>query len=484
MTMMGRDPDFVLPFNLQCEKALIGAVLVNNEAYYLVDGIVQPTDFYDDVHAEIWRSIAAVVGDGGKATPVTLKTDFEGQKVGELEVWQYMGHLAANAATVVNAPYYAETLRNLRLRREVMNAAREVIDHVANLPVEAAGAEITDALEARLMAFDLVSDRPSGIHDMAAVMEQTLTLAAKAYETEGGLAGLSTGFKALDKKLGGMQGGDLIILAGRPSMGKTSLATNIGRHCAKACLDSAMQHISAPVGFFSIEMPAGQIGIRLAAMDGGVSSERIRRGTIDRAEWNSLEFCAENNAKLPIYIDDSGNLTVGQLAARARRMKRQFDVGLVIVDYLQLLSGSEFRRSDSRVAEVTEITKKLKALAKELDIPVIALSQLSRQVEQRHDKRPQLSDLRESGSIEQDADVVMFVYREQYYLERSVPKEGTPEHNEWRESLDRCTGRAEVIIAKQRNGPIGTAMLRFDGTLTAFEDDDGEEFGYQDGGLI
>ena len=300
-------------------------------------------------------------------------------------------------------------------------------------------------------------------------------MAANAYQRDGGLSGISSGLRDLDEKMGGLQSSDLIIVAGRPAMGKSALATNISYHVAKNYkaehqADGSLKVLDGGVvGLFSLEMSAEQLATRIIAEQSGISSERIRRGKIAEDEFHRIVEVSRELQSLPLYIDATGGLSIGQVAARARRLKRQRGLGLIVIDYLQLLAGSARRASEGRVQEVSEITVGLKALAKELNVPIIALSQLSRQVENRDDKRPQLADLRESGSIEQDADVVLFIYREEYYLARKEPRPNTQEHFDWQEQMNRVTGIAEVIIGKQRHGPTGIVELQFDATLTKFQ---------------
>jgi replicative DNA helicase len=311
----------------------------------------------------------------------------------------------------------------------------------------------------------------SGFEPFTTALTDAIDMAAHAYRRDGGLSGLATGFTDLDQRMGGLQPSDLIIVAGRPSMGKTALATNIAYHVAQSYRrdpDSQAALDGAVVGFFSLEMSAEQLATRIISEQAYIPSERIRRGRIESEEFDRIVEVSQELQNLPLYIDQTGGITVAQLAARARRLKRQRDVGLIVVDYLQLLSGSTRRAAEGRVQEVSEITTGLKALAKELHVPVLALSQLSRQVEQREDKRPQLADLRESGSIEQDADVVLFVFREEYYVERRQPRENTEEHKQWQQEMDLVTGKAEVIIGKQRHGPTGTVRLQFTPEFTRF----------------
>ena len=311
-----------------------------------------------------------------------------------------------------------------------------------------------------------------GSEPFSAALTDAIDMAANAYRRDGGLSGLATGFRDLDQRMGGLQPSDLVIAAGRPSMGKTAFATNIAYHVARSyraeAEDSGNALDGAVVGFFSLEMSAEQLATRIISEQAYIPSERIRRGRIEAEEFDRIVEVSQELQNLPLYIDQTGGITVAQLAARARRLKRQRGVGLIVVDYLQLLSGSSKRAAEGRVQEVSEITTGLKALAKELHVPVLALSQLSRQVENREDKRPQLADLRESGSIEQDADVVLFVFREEYYVERRQPRENTEEHKQWQAEMEMVTGKADVIIGKQRHGPTGTVTLQFTPEYTRF----------------
>jgi replicative DNA helicase len=356
---------------------------------------------------------------------------------------------------------------------DMVNAA---YDSPADFPPK----EQIEEAETRLFSLAETGKYGQGFATFHSALATAIDMASNAYQRDGGLSGISTGFRGLDSKLGGLQASDLIILAGRPAMGKSSLATNIAFHVAKARVRSLQErpdlrhedpaHDGAVVGLFSLEMSAEQLATRILSEQSEIPSEKIRRGMIDEAEFKRLVKASEEMSTLPLYIDQTGGLSVAQLAARARKLKRQQHLGLIIVDYLQLLTGSLRRASEGRVQEVSEITTSLKALAKELNVPVIALSQLSRAVENREDKRPQLADLRESGSIEQDADVVMFVYREEYYVERTKPAEGTPEFQTWMVKMQACSGKAEVIVGKQRHGPVGTIDLQFDGAYTRFSD--------------
>jgi replicative DNA helicase len=399
-----------------------------------------------------------------------------------MTVGQYLARLAAEATTIINAQDYGRTIYELALRRDLIRIGEDMVNVAYDAPVDfAPRAQIEDA-ERRLYELAESGRYDGGFQGFSQAMKVALDMAANAYQRDGKLSGTATGLRDLDAKMGGLQRSDLIILAGRPGMGKTALATNIAYNVAKAYesqvqADGTMKAVNGGVvGFFSCEMSAEQLATRILAEQTGISSALIRRGGITQNEFDKIRDYTIELQHLPLYVDETGGLSISQLTARARRLKRQKGLDLIVVDYIQLLQGSGKRGNDNRVQEVTEITTSLKALAKELNIPVIALSQLSRQVESRDDKHPQLSDLRESGSIEQDADVVMFVYREEYYLQNKEPKPGTEEHAKWLVEMDNAHGRAEVIIAKQRHGPTGTVPLQFEGQFTRFSNlaDDGQ----------
>jgi replicative DNA helicase len=399
-----------------------------------------------------------------------------------MTVGQYLARLAAEATTIINAQDYGRTIYELALRRDLIRIGEDMVNVAYDAPVDfAPRAQIEDA-ERRLYELAESGRYDGGFQGFAQAMKVALDMAANAYQRDGKLSGTATGLRDLDAKMGGLQRSDLIIVAGRPGMGKTALATNIAYNVAKAYesqvqADGTMKAVNGGVvGFFSCEMSAEQLATRILAEQTGISSSLIRRGGITQNEFDKIRDYTIELQHLPLFVDETGGLSISQLTARARRLKRQKGLDLIVVDYIQLLQGSGKRGNDNRVQEVTEITTSLKALAKELNIPVIALSQLSRQVESRDDKHPQLSDLRESGSIEQDADVVMFVYREEYYLQNKEPKPGTEEHAKWLLEMDNAHGRAEVIIAKQRHGPTGTVQLQFEGQFTRFSNlaDDGQ----------
>jgi replicative DNA helicase len=463
------------PHNLEAEQALLGAILVNNESMDRVSAFLDPQHFYDPLHQQIYEVAGKLIHVGKQATPITIRTFFETAEPisPTLTVPQYLGTLAANATTIINAEDYGRTIYDLATRRALIIIGEDLVNNAYDSPVDLTPRVQIEEAEGRLYSLAEQRKYGSGFLGFGDALTTAIEMAAAAYERDGHLSGLSTGLTDLDSKMGGLQSSDLIILAGRPSMGKTALATNLAYNVAKAYKaeqqsDGSLKTIDgAVVGFFSLEMSAEQLATRILSEQAEIGSEKIRRGMITEPEFRKLVEVSQEMSRIPLYIDQTGGITIAQLAARARKLKRQKGLGLLIVDYLQLLSGSS-GRNDNRVQEITQITTGLKALAKELQVPIIALSQLSRQVEQREDKRPQLSDLRESGSIEQDADVVMFVFREEYYVERTKPSEGTAEFAEWMTKMQSVSGKAEVIIGKQRHGPVGMVELAFESHLTRF----------------
>ncbi|PTM61732.1 replicative DNA helicase [Phreatobacter oligotrophus] len=465
------------PHNIEAEQALLGAILVNNEAFYRVSDFLEAKHYFDPLHQKIHEIAAQLIRAGKIATPVTLKTFLNDPTidVGGMTVAQYLARLAAEATTIINAEDYGRTIYDLAIRRNLIVIGEGMVNVAYDAPVDMPPrAQIEDA-EKSLFELAETGRYDGGFRRFTDAMARALDMAAAAYQRDGKLSGISTGLRDLDQRLGGLQHSDLIILAGRPGMGKTSLATNIAFNVAKAYrfeVEPDGSHKTTNggiVGFFSLEMSADQLATRIVAEQAEIPSYKIRRGDLREDEFYKLTQAAQEIQALPLYIDDTGGLSIVQLAARARRLKRQRGLDFMVVDYLQLLSGGA-RKGENRVQELTEITTGLKALAKELNVPIMALSQLSRQVENRDDKRPQLSDLRESGSIEQDADAVMFVFREEYYLKNKEPKPGTEEHLKWQTDMAQVHGRAEVIIGKQRHGPTGTVMLQFEDSVTRFSD--------------
>ncbi|WP_374626298.1 replicative DNA helicase [Devosia sp.] len=462
------------PQNVEAEQALLGAILVNNEAFYRVSDFLLPEHFYEPVHRTIYEVLAKIVRAGKTATPVTAKTYLGETLTADVTMAQYLARLAAEATTVINAADYGQTIYDLAIRRNLIQIGEEMVQVAYTSDVEATANKQIEEAEKQL--FDLAEKGryDGGFQNFSQALTEAIKMAGEAYGRDGTLSGTATGLTDLDRLMGGLQRSDLIILAARPAMGKTSLATNIAFHVAKnwrgeIAPDGHRNTVDGgQVGFFSLEMSAEQLATRILAEQAEISSSDIRRGNIHESQFTRLVDTSNLMSQVPLYIDDTGGISVAQLAARARRLKRQKGLDLLIVDYLQLLTGSSRRANENRVQELTEITTTLKALAKELDVPIIALSQLSRQVENRDDKHPQLADLRESGSIEQDADVVLFVYREEYYLKNKEPKEGTPEHLAWQGEMEKVHGRAEVIIGKQRHGPTGTVQLSFEAQFTRF----------------
>ena len=461
------------PHNVEAEQALLGAILVNNDAFDRVSDFLRPEHFSEELHRRIFEIASQLIRAGKVATPVTLKTFLGEHDLGGITVPQYLARLAAEATTIINAEDYGRTIYDLATRRRLISIGEEVVNTAYDAPVDLSPREQIEEAERRLYEIAEQGRYDGGFQTFSSALTHAIDMAAKAYEREGKLSGVSTGMTDLDHKMGGLQRSDLVIVAGRPGMGKTALATNIAFNIARAFQsslrpDGTHETINGGVvGFFSLEMSSEQLATRIIAEQSGVPSYKIRRGDITDNEFQRISEAAREMQAVPFYIDHTGGISIAQLTARARRLKRQRGLDVLVVDYLQLLSGSK-SKGDNRVQELTEITTGLKALAKELNVPIMALSQLSRQVESREDKRPQLSDLRESGSIEQDADVVIFVFREEYYIHNQKPPEGSQEFIAWQDKMDRVHGKAEIIIGKQRHGPTGTVELAFEAEFTRF----------------
>jgi replicative DNA helicase len=466
----------VAPHNIEAEQALLGAILVNNEALYRVTDFLEPGHFFEPVHQQIYETSRSLVRTGKLASPVTLKSFLPAElDIAGLTLGQYLARLAAEATTIINAVDYGRTIYDLAVRRDLIRIGEDMVNAAFDAPVEFAPRDQIEDAERRLYDLAEIGRYGGGFQRFETALTTAVEMAAKAYQRDGKLSGLATGLRDLDSKMGGLQASDLVIVAGRPGMGKTALATNIAYNVARAWrgevqADGRIITVNGGiVGFFSLEMSAEQLATRIISEQSGIPSSTIRRGGISERDFERIKDVAVELQHLPFFIDETGGLTVAQLAARARRLKRQKGLDLLVIDYIQLLQGSSRRAQDNRVQEVTEITTSLKALAKELEVPILALSQLSRQVENRDDKRPQLSDLRESGSIEQDADVVMFVFREEYYLSNKEPRPGTDEHIKWQVEMAAVHGKAEIIIGKQRHGPTGTVNVQFDAAVTRFD---------------
>ena len=468
-----QNPD-TMPHSIEAEQQLLGAVLTNNDIYDRVASVIGPQHFYDPVHARIYEIAAARIAKNNLASPVTLKAfmeDDEGLK--ELGGPAYLVRLAGAAISSFAVRDYAMMIYDLAIRRELIGLGRDISAKAAQVKVDSDPREQIVEAEQQLYKLSEQGQTESGFQSFLKAVTDAVNVANAAYLRDGGMSGISTGLVDMDKMLGGLHRSDLLILAGRPSMGKTSLATNIAFNIVKAfkrgTKDDGTEGAidGGVVGFFSLEMSAEQLAARILSEASEIPSQLIRSGDMSENEFRRFVDAAKTLESCPLYIDDTPALPISQLAARSRRLKRTHGLDVLIVDYLQLLRPATAK--DSRVNEVSEITQGLKAIAKELDIPVIALSQLSRAVESREDKRPQLSDLRESGSIEQDADVVMFVYRGEYYKEREKPDETNLEAMaKWTDELAALQGKAEVIIGKQRHGPIGSIDLSFEGQFTRF----------------
>lgn len=463
------------PHNIEAEQALLGAILVNNDAFYRVSDFLEPDHFYEPLHRQIFKVTSDMIRAAKRANPVTIKTFLpEDEKVGDLTVATYLARLATEATTIINAEDYGRSIYDLATRRNLIGIGEDMVNIAFDAPVDMTpNVQIEDA-ERRLFELAETGRYDGGFNDFGSAVGSAIDMASAAFQRDGHLSGVATGLQSLDQKMGGLQPSDLVVLAGRPAMGKTSLATNIAFNIAEAYEpevqpDGTSKAVNGGVvGFFSLEMAAEQLATRIIAEQTEISSSKIRRGEINDTEFEKLVACSQMMHRIPLYIDQTGGISIAQLSARARRLKRQRGLDVLIIDYIQLMQGN--KRTDNRVQEITEITTGLKALGKELNVPIIALSQLSRQVENREDKRPQLADLRESGSIEQDADVVLFVYRDEYYAERLMNDTESKEYEKHVQRYENARGKAEVIIAKQRHGPTGTAHLAFQPEYTRFTD--------------
>ena len=463
-----------MPHSIEAEQQLLGAILTNNDVYDRIASIIGPQHFYDPVHARIYETAAARIAKNNLASPVTLKAFLEEDEgLRELGGPAYLAQLAGAAISSFAVRDYAQMIYDMAIRRELIELGHEIAGKAARPEVDVEPSDQIIAAEQKLYQLSEQGQIESGFQSFLKAVTDAVNVANAAYQRDGGLSGVSCGLIDMDKILGGLHKSDLLILAGRPSMGKTSLATNIAFNVARTYkrgklpdgTEGAVE--GGVVGFYSLEMSAEQLAARILSEAAEIPSQKIRSGDMNEGEFRRFVEAAKTLESCPLFIDDTPALPIAQLAARARRLKRTQGLDVLIVDYLQLVRGTG--RSENRVNEISEITMGLKAIAKELDIPVIALSQLSRQVENREDKRPQLSDLRESGSIEQDADVVMFVFREEYYVEREKPSDDKLEEMAaWQDRMARLHGKAEVVIGKQRHGPIGTVELSFEGQFTRF----------------
>lgn len=468
-----------LPQNLEAEQCLLGTILVDNRSYEKIGDFLKPEFFFAPAHQRIYQALQILIDRGQTASPVTLKSYFEkDQDLEQVGGAAYLADLAGSVISVVNVEDYARTIYDLHLRRELISFGNDVVNESFTHDLERDAQDTIEDAEARLFSMAETGEANTSFVTLRDSIVKAIEQAEVAFNSKGQVTGVTTGLKDIDEKLGGLHKSDLLILAGRPSMGKTALATNIAFNASKAYALSGGKE-GAIVAFFSLEMSHDQLTMRILAEQSGISGDALRKGNITEAQFRDFAQAAHTLSHIPLYIDDTPALSISAIRTRARRLKRKHGLGMIVVDYLQLLRGSGSRQSETnRVIEISEITRGLKALAKELHVPVLALSQLSRAVEQREDKRPMLSDLRESGSIEQDSDVVMFVYREEYYLSREIPSQRDSESVEkfndryasWAERLQQSANIAETIVAKQRHGPIGIVKLFFDPNLTKFSD--------------
>lgn len=459
------------PYNQEAEQGLLGALLVKNGSYEKIGDLLRAEHFFMPVHQRIFTALSQFIDRGQTASPVTLKNYFEqDEDLKELGGGAYLADLAGAIVSVINVRDYAETIYELFMRRELIDLGEGIVNDAHEHTLDATAMDTIESAEGKLFSLAESGEVKGGFQSLRDSVLVSIEVAEKAFKTKGHVTGATTGLRDLDKQTGGLHPSDLLILAGRPSMGKTSLATNIAFNTAKRFAETGGKE-GARVGFFSLEMSADQLATRILADVANISGHAIKQGDIKQEDFQNFVKASQQLAQIPLYIDDTPALSIGAVRTRARRLKRQHGLDFIVVDYLQLLRGSGSKQSEAnRVQEVSEITRGLKAIAKELNIPVLALSQLSRSVEQREDKKPMLSDLRESGSIEQDADVVMFVYREEYYLHRAEPEPGTDKHLAWQEKCERALNVGEAIIAKARHGPIGTVRMHFDGHVTRFSD--------------
>ena len=452
-----------LPSNLEAEQAYLGAILINNSGLDRTS-YLKEEHFYEPIHGRIFSAITKLSAKGQAADPIKLKPYFEDDPALEdVGGTSYIVRLASSAPTVFNPGDYAQTIYDLSLRRDLIEIGEKIMLSAYDSPIDKCPKDIIAEAEQEL--FETADYGPrGGSVKLSQTLKESVEGSRIARKSPNGLSGVTTGLRGLNNPLGGLHKTDLIILAGRPAMGKSALALNIA-HAAAGTI---------PVDFRSPEMSRDQLGNRLLAEQTKISSERIRRGQLNNTEFREVVRAQQKLDQLPLFIDDTPGISIAELRARCRRLNRIENTGLIIVDYLQLMSGGRFSKGENRVGEIAEITRGLKNLAKELRVPVLALSQLSRKVEDRANKRPQLSDLRESGTIEQDADVVMFVYRPEYYLENMKPTDtNSQEFKDWQKKIMQVAGKAEIIFGKQRHGPTGSVTLGFDKKTTKFYDLEG-----------
>ena len=454
-----------LPNNLEAEQAVIGSILLTNEIFDEINTIISNKNFYDPMHQKIFSAIESLIYKGMLANPITLKSYFENEK-DDINVPEYLIKVTKFATSSRQSIEYSKIIYDMYVRRQLIKISENIIDNAKISDLNVSGQKIIEDSEKVLYDLAEKGSFNSSLIKFDDAVRQTIDMASSAYKNEEGIVGVPTGLKDLDDRLGGLHKSDLIIIAGRPSMGKTALATNIAFHAANKIQESGKK---GSIAFFSLEMSSEQLSTRILAEQSRIKSNDIRRGKISEEQFEQFIETSKNISELPLYIDETPAISIAALSNRARRIKRLYGLDMIVIDYIQLMRAT-FALKEGRVQEISEITQGLKALAKELGVPVLALSQLSRAVEQRDDKKPQLSDLRESGSIEQDADVVMFVYRESYYLKAKEPRPATVEHAEWQAKMNEVSHLAELIIGKQRHGPTGNVMLEFEEMFTKFKD--------------
>ncbi|QNM83734.1 replicative DNA helicase [Sphingomonas sabuli] len=471
-----------LPSNVEAEAGLLGALMLDNRLVEDVGMRLRPHHFHEELHGRIYEAILRLTDKNMVANPVTLRPMFEADEaMKQVGGAGYLASLTGSGATLIAAKDFAQQIYDLALLRALIGVGRDLVENALDTSEEVAPLQQIEQAESELYKVAEEGGAEGKARSFAEAARDAVATAEKALNSGGHLSGITTGLESLNAKIGGLHNSDLVIVAGRPGMGKSALGTNMAFAAARRWLRDVEDGIEpdksagAAAALFSLEMSADQLATRILAETSGISSENLRMGKISKQEFKSLARAAAELESLPLYIDDTPGLTIAALRARARRLKRQKGIGLIVVDYLQLLQGTGRNGNDNRVNEISEISRGLKTLAKELQVPVIALSQLSRAVEQREDKRPQLSDLRESGSIEQDADMVLFIYREEYYLAASKPEDGHPDLPEWQEKMARVYELAEIIVAKQRHGATGKVRARFESRITKFTDraDDG-----------
>ena len=453
-----------LPNNIEAEQSVIGSILISNEIFDEINMIVNSKNFYDPMHQKIFGAIEKLIYSGMLANPITLKNYFEKEK-DEINVPDYLIKITKFSTSSRQTIEYSKLIYDLFVKRELIKISENIIDTAKLNDLDHDGQSIIENFEKSLFDLAEKGSFSSSLIKFDEAMKMTIEMASNAYKNDEGIVGVPTGLSDLDDRLGGMHKSDLLIIAGRPSMGKTALATNIAFNAAKKIQEDGRK---STIAFFSLEMSSEQLSTRILAEQSRIKSNDIRRGRISEEQFDKFIETSKDISELPLYIDETPAISIAALSNRARRIKRLYGLDMVVVDYIQLMKAANFK--EGRVQEISEITQGLKALAKELSVPVLALSQLSRAVEQRDDKKPQLSDLRESGSIEQDADVVMFVFREAYYIERKEPQPNTVEHAEWQSKMNDVANRAEIIIGKQRHGPTGNVFLEFEPMFTRFKD--------------